>query len=169
MLVLNLALALIWMALQRSFSLVDLAVGFGFGFLIVSLAEPLLRDQVLDTAQWRAQRAPGSYPRRVIKLFGLIGFTLWSIIKANIDMARIVLRPKLKINPGIIAIPLDVRSEIGITLLANLITLTPGTVSLDVSQDRRTIYVHSIDIKDAEAIRKEIKESFEQRVMELFP
>ncbi|MBO9374752.1 MAG: Na+/H+ antiporter subunit E, partial [Chloroflexus sp.] len=99
-----------------------------------------------------------------------IGFALWSILKANIDMARIVLfRRVADIRPGIIAIPLDVKSDAGITVLANLITLTPGTVSLDVATDRRTIYIHCIDVYDTEAIRNDIKQQFERRVMELLP
>lgn len=169
MLVLNFVLAVIWMALQRSVTLADFVVGFALGFGIIALTQRALFDRVADTAA--VQRPPeiGSYPLQTWRIISFVGFALWSIVKSNIDVARIVIRPRLNIKPGIIAIPLDVKSEAGITILANLITLTPGTVTLDVSSDRRTIYVHCIDIQDADAIRDDIKQSFERRVMELFP
>jgi multicomponent Na+:H+ antiporter subunit E len=71
-------------------------------------------------------------------------------------------------RPGIIAIPLDARTDLEITLLANLITLTPGTLSLDVSADRRVLYIHVmyIDNDDIEAVRRNIKDGFERRVLE---
>lgn len=169
MLVLNFVLAVIWMVLQRSISLADFVVGFALGFAIIALTQRVLIDEVTDLAASRRSAEISSYPRQTWRVISFMGFALWSIVKSNIDVARIVIRPRLNIRPGIIAIPLDVKSEAGITLLANLITLTPGTVTLDVSSDRRTIYVHCIDIQDADAIRDDIKQSFERRVMELFP
>jgi multicomponent Na+:H+ antiporter subunit E len=169
MLVLNFVLAVVWMALQRSITLADFVVGFVLGFAIIALTQRALIDEVADIAASRRSPEPTSYPRQTWRIIAFIGFALWSIVKANIDVARIVIRPRLNIKPGIIAIPLDVKSEAGITVLANLITLTPGTVTLDVSSDRRTIYVHCIDIQDADAIRDDIKQSFERRVMELLP
>jgi multicomponent Na+:H+ antiporter subunit E len=169
MLVLNFVLAIIWMALQRSFGLADFIVGFAFGFVIIWLSQRALIEQAADLAASRGAGAFSSYPRQAMRLLSFTGFALWSIVKANIEVAKIVIRPRLNIRPGIIAIPLDVRSEAGITLLANLITLTPGTVTLDISSDRRTAYVHCIDIQDADAIRDDIKQNFERRVMELFP
>lgn len=169
MLVLNFVLAVVWMALQRSVTLADFIVGFALGFAIIALTQRVLLDEVADLLASQRASAVTSYPRQTWRIISFIGFALWSIVKANIDVARIVIRPRLNIKPGIIAIPLDVRSEVGITVLANLITLTPGTVTLDVSSDRRTIYVHCIDIQDADAIRDDIKQNFERRVMELFP
>jgi multicomponent Na+:H+ antiporter subunit E len=71
-------------------------------------------------------------------------------------------------RPAIVAIPLDLRGDLEITLLANLITLTPGTLSLDVSSDKRVLYVHSMYVTDIAAFRSEIKNGFEKRVKELF-
>lgn len=169
MLILNFILALVWMALQRSFTFIDFIVGFGLGFLIIALTQRVMIEQVVDSSVQRRPGVASNYTQRSLKVISFIGFALWSIVKANIDVARIVLRPRLNINPGIIAIPLDVKSEAGITLLANLVTLTPGTVSLDISSNRDTIYVHCIDIQDPGAIRDDIKDNFERRVMELFP
>ena len=62
--------------------------------------------------------------------------------------------------------PLDLKSDAGITVLANLITLTPGTLSLDVSPDRKTLFVHALHVEDPDAFRREVKEGFERRVKE---
>jgi multicomponent Na+:H+ antiporter subunit E len=168
MLVLNFVLAVVWMALQRSFSLIDFTVGFGVGFGIIALTHHVLHDLRLVQPDI-SDEAATNYPLRVWRAISLFFFALWSILKSSIEVSLIVLRPRLNIQPGIVAIPLDVQSDLGITLLANLITLTPGTVSLDMSSDRRTLYVHSINITDADALRDDIKQNFERRVMELFP
>ncbi|MFV9506691.1 MAG: Na+/H+ antiporter subunit E [Oscillochloridaceae bacterium umkhey_bin13] len=169
MLALNFFLALTWMVLQRSFTFVDFFVGFVFGFLIIALTHRTLRDQFLDTAQFQRIEDIGNYPARAWSMVSLAIFALVSIVKSNIDVARLILRPQLKLNPGIVRIPLDVKSEVGMTLLANLITLTPGTVSVDISTDRKSIYVHCIDVPDAAALRDDIKSNFERRVMAIFP
>ncbi len=168
MLILILALTITWMALQSSFSLPDLVVGLIVSYAIATLASRFLSMPFINRGLTRAEG--GGYGRRALRWISFIGFALWSILKANVDMARIVLfRRNEEIRPGIIAIPLDVKSDAGITLLANLITLTPGTVSLDVATDRRTIYIHCIDVHDADEVRNDIKQNFERRVMELFP
>ena len=87
---------------------------------------------------------------------------------ANLRVAIEVLTPQQRMRPAIVAIPLDVRRDFEITLLANLITLTPGTLSLDVSSDKRVLYVHSMYVDDIDAFRREIKNGFERRVKELF-
>jgi multicomponent Na+:H+ antiporter subunit E len=68
-------------------------------------------------------------------------------------------------KPGIIAVPLDAETDFEITLLANLITMTPGTLSLDLSDDRKTLYVHAMYITDPEKIRHSIKHDLERRVL----
>jgi multicomponent Na+:H+ antiporter subunit E len=168
-LALNFFLAITWMTLMRSYTFNDFAVGFALGFGIIALTQRALRDQVIETVHFQRPQDIGYYPQRAWKLLSFLAFATWSIIKANIDVARLLLRPRLNINPGIVSIPLEVRSEIGITVLANLITLTPGTVTMDVSADRSTLYVHCIDIQDADALRDDLKQNFERRVLELFP
>jgi multicomponent Na+:H+ antiporter subunit E len=70
-------------------------------------------------------------------------------------------------RPAIVAIPLDLRSPLAITLLAQMITLTPGTLSLDVSSDRRVLYVHSMYVDDIDAFRRSIKDGFERRLLQV--
>ena len=85
-------------------------------------------------------------------------------------MAVLVARPDMRrrLKPAIIAYPLTVTSDIEITLLANLITLTPGTLSVDVSGDGRTLYVHALDCDDREALIRDIAQGFEAKVAEAF-
>lgn len=78
-----------------------------------------------------------------------------------------VLRPKLDIRPGIFAMETKLTSDWEITLLANLITLTPGTLVVDVSPDNKTLYVHAVDIEDAEEAIEDIRGSFEKAIMEV--
>jgi multicomponent Na+:H+ antiporter subunit E len=90
------------------------------------------------------------------------------IIKANIMVAKIVLQPKINIKPGIIAVPIDSKTDIGITAIANTITLTPGTLTIDVSEDKSILYVHAIDATDPEGVAKSISEDLEKYTMEAF-
>jgi multicomponent Na+:H+ antiporter subunit E len=104
--------------------------------------------------------------RRAQKLAWFVLFFLWELLLANLRVARDVLLPLRCLRPGIIAVPLDVTSDVEIALLSNLITLTPGTLSLDVSADRRFLYVHVMNLADAEAARRNIKEGLERKALE---
>ncbi len=83
-------------------------------------------------------------------------------------MAYEVITPRLNMTPGIIMVPLEVKSDIAITVLANMISLTPGTLSIDVSNDKKVLFVHAMYIKDREKFIKSIKEGFERRILEVF-
>lgn len=102
------------------------------------------------------------------KAIELIGYFFGQAVLAAARVAWDVVTPRVYAKPGVIAVPLDVRSDIGITVLAALVTLTPGTLALDVSEDRRVLYIHSMFISDPDEDRREIKRTMERRVMELF-
>ena len=93
---------------------------------------------------------------------------VYELVLSAWRVAVLVMSPKLDIKPGIFAYPLKVDRDFEITLLANLITLTPGTLSVDVSEDRRTLYVHALDCSDPEQFRRDIAEGFERRILEAF-
>jgi multicomponent Na+:H+ antiporter subunit E len=78
-----------------------------------------------------------------------------------------VITPKHISRPGIIGIPLDARTDAEIMLVANLISLTPGTLSLDLSEDRRVLYIHVMFLDDIEETRQQIKQGLERRVLEV--
>ncbi len=97
----------------------------------------------------------------------LAGLFFYELVRSVKDVALTVLQPRRSIRPAIVAVPLSLRSDAGITLLANLITLTPGTTSLHVSKDRSTLYVHVMNAS-AQSVRQ-IKDGFERRVKEVLP
>jgi multicomponent Na+:H+ antiporter subunit E len=119
---------------------------------------------------WLGQRVvgPSNYFKKVYQVIGFALFFIWALIRANLRVAYEVVTPPHTMRPGIVAVPLEVKTDAAITLLANLITLTPGTLSLDVSADRRVMYVHTMYVDDVEEFRREIKDGFERRVLEVF-
>ncbi|MFH1907602.1 MAG: Na+/H+ antiporter subunit E [Chloroflexota bacterium] len=151
--VLNLGLALAWAALTGEFSPANLLIGFGLGYLILLAARRAL--------------GPSSYFGKVRQAMGFALFFLWELLLANLRVAYDVLTPRHHMQPRVIAVPLDAQTDAEITALANLISLTPGTLSLDVSSDRRVLYIHVMYASDAEAVRREIKDGLEQRLLAL--
>ncbi len=109
--------------------------------------------------------------RVVLKLLRAIWFLIYffrELVVANLRVARDVVRPLRYLRPGIVAIPLDLDTDAQITLLSTLVTLTPGTLTLDVSSDRKVIYVHAMSAREVAQVRASIKTGFERRVKELF-
>jgi len=151
---LNLALALAWAAVTGSFSLLNLLFGFALG----SAALLLIREQADVLA----------YLGRLYRVASLAALFLYELMKSAIRVAWLVVQPKMPLHPGLIAYPLTVDRDFEIALLANLITLTPGTLSVDVSPDRRTLYIHAIDVPDPEAARRDIRDGFERKILEAF-
>jgi multicomponent Na+:H+ antiporter subunit E len=146
-------LAVIWETLAGDFTLGTIVLGLVLGFLVVKVAH-------VDVAP--RQRA------KLIPAAMLMPYFAWELILSNLRVAVDVVRPRMRMRPGIVAIPLDAASDAEITWLANLVTLTPGTLSLDVSHDRKVLYIHAMDVADAEQLRREIKAGFEKRVMEVW-
>jgi multicomponent Na+:H+ antiporter subunit E len=149
----NILLALAWAALQGEFSLRTLLTGQVLGYLVL-LA--LVRGGVL-------RQSP--YIGRVHRVLGLIAYFLWELVQANLRLAIDVATPKYHMKPGIIAVPLDATTDGQILLLSMLINTTPGSVALDVSPDRKTLYVHVMYMSTPDAARDDIKKGFERRVL----
>ena len=148
----NLSLALAWTAMFSDFTVAALATGFAIGYLILWLLQPLF--------------GPNRYCRKLVGLLGLALFFLWELLVSSLRVAWDVITPPQKSRPGIIALPLDVDTDIEITILANLVSLTPGTLSLDLSADHKTLFVHAMFVDDPEQLRREIKNGMERRVLE---
>lgn len=94
---------------------------------------------------------------------------LVELTKATWATVRAAAAAPTRLRPAILAVPLDVRSPVGITLFADMVTLTPGTTSLAVSDDGRTLYVHCLDVTDPDAAVAEMKRSLERPVREILP
>ena len=103
---------------------------------------------------------------RIWKLGALGVYFVVELVVSSIKVAWDVITPRHRAKPGILAVPLDVRSDAAVTVLANLVSLTPGSLSLDVSEDRSTLFVHVMFIENLESVRAEIKEKIERRVKE---
>lgn len=157
----NILLASVWVGLNGEFTGGNFIVGFALGFLILFLT----RRGANDGAGGRSGAL--GYGRKAWKVVGLFLFFIKELIVANLRVAYDVLTPGYRMRPGILAVPLDARTDLEITLLANLITLTPGTLSLDVSHDRRTLYIHAMYADDPEAVKLSIKHGFERRILEV--
>lgn len=107
------------------------------------------------------------YLIKVLAIIKLLLLFLKEIVLSNIMVAKHVISPKLNIRPGIFAFPTELKSDWEITILACLITLTPGTLTLEVSPKGNILYIHAIDIPDAEEVILQIKNSFEKAIMEV--
>ena len=153
--VLTLLLAVVWIILQNGFS-AGMAV---FGLIIGTIIARI-------TAAFWPER-PGGF--RVGKMIFYALLVMWDILVANVQVAWIVLTvPNSKLKPAWITIPLDLRTPEAITLLAGTITLTPGTVSADLSQSGHYLLVHVLHTDDADAERDSIKTRYEARLKEIF-
>lgn len=149
----NIALALVWATATGRFNLANLSLGYVLGYLVLILAQPLVGRSRYFLKFWQ--------------VLGFLVFLIWEVIRANLRVAYDVVTPTYYMQPGVVAIPLDARTDTEITVLANLISLTPGTISLDVSDDRTHLYIHAMFIRDPDALRGEIKRGLERRVLEL--
>lgn len=149
-------LALGWGGITGNFSGLNLL----FGGLVGGLAVYVLRGSF----------AP---PRALLKTRRIVSLALlflYELVVSAVRVALLVMRPDLRsvIRPGIVAVPLTVKSDAEITLLANMITLTPGTLSVDVSPDNKVLFVHALTMTSREAVIADIATGFERKVAEVF-
>jgi multicomponent Na+:H+ antiporter subunit E len=152
--VVNLLLAIVWIAVTGSASFLNLV----FGFALAAVALGVVREPYGTT----------TYFGRFHRVAALVLVFLRELGKSAWNVTVTVMSPRMNVKPGIFAYPLTVTRDFEIALLANLITLTPGTLSVDVSDDRKTLYVHALDCSDPEATKRGISTGFERRILEAF-
>lgn len=160
----TLVLTLIWAALQGSFSVGNLLFGSALGLGIVLFAQPLFPTGASDAEAEPAGRF--HLVRRVWRFGILVLVFIRELVISSVQVAAAIIRPRLQIRSGIVEYPLDVTTDLEITALANLITLTPGTMTLDVHPDQTCLYVHSmaVESEDGQEVVDEIKRSLEKHV-----
>jgi len=149
---LNVLLAFGWCALFGVFTLGNLCAGLVVGFAALWVCRPMFGETAYFVRSFR-----------VVRLFF---FFLWELTVSSLSVTWEVLTPSHRARPGIIAMPLDVKRDLTIITLANLISLTPGSLVLDLSADKRTFYIHAMFVDDPEEIRRDLKEKMENRVRE---
>lgn len=150
---LNIFLAIGFSAMVGQLSLGGLIAGFVIGYLALWLTKPLYRD--------------ARYFQRLPKVLMLVAYFVKELFISNFRVLWDVITPKHISRPGIIGVPLDAETALEIMLVANLISLTPGTLSIDVSDDKNILYVHVMFLDNVEETILSIKEGLEKRVLEV--
>lgn len=151
-------LFIIWNAFTSNLNQQEVLTGLALSFLVA-----LFTSRFFDCCTLKILS-----PVRLFYMIVYLFVFLFALIKSNFDMAKRVLSPSLPINPGIVKFKTRLKSDFAQMVLANSITLTPGTLSVDIIDD--TIYVHWIDVKTAEPekAQKEIAEQFEKILLRIF-
>lgn len=150
---LNVFVAVIWMFMSSSLTATTFIIGYIIGILLILMTRRFFTTRLYLWRVWAA-----------IKLT-LIFFR--ELILSNISVLMHVIRPRLNIQPMFFALPTDLEKDWEITLLSSLITLTPGTIVVNVSHDQRTLYIHALDVNDVDEAVESIKNSFEKAIMEV--
>lgn len=152
--VLSLLLAVVWLLLQQSLAPSNLLTAVALGLVVPRLVHGFL--------------GPAARPHGLLYTARFMAVVLWDIVVSNLTVARIVLDPSSRPQPAWVPVPLDLRHPQGVTLLATIITTTPGTVSCVVDEDRGAILVHALDCADPAAMAAQIKQRYEQPLRRIF-
>jgi multicomponent K+:H+ antiporter subunit E len=152
--ILTVVLLIVWLFLNNTIATGHIVLG-----LVLAILIPWL-----TSAYW-PERNCIKKPFTLLKFLLLV---LWDILVANLKVAVLILGKRANLKPGFITIELDVKTPLGISVLANVISLTPGTVSCDLSMDRQSLLVHALHIEDAQQIIDEIKQRYEKSIIEVF-
>lgn len=155
--VLSAVLAVGWLLLA-GFSAAQLALALLAGLAIPWLTRPFIGEPLGHARGWRAAGKAAAFTLLV----------LWDIVVANLIVARLVLGPTRRLRPAFIEVPLVLEQPLAISLLGSIITMTPGTVSAELSEDRRRLRVHVLDAPDPDAVLAQIKSRYERPLAEIF-
>ncbi len=152
---LSLTVFVVWLLLMATVEPAHLLLA-----AVLAVGLPLVAQRLRD------QRARMRRPLLAARL-GLR--VLWDIVLSNIEVARRILGRESRIHPGFVWVPLDIRNGHGIAALAGIITMTPGTLSAELSADQRHLLVHCFHLEDAAATVAQIKRDYETPLREIFP
>ncbi|MMZ61884.1 Na(+)/H(+) antiporter subunit E [compost metagenome] len=150
---LNVIIAIVWMLLTNDSSPQKFIVGYIIGAILIGALRRFWQN--------------GYYLNKVWAVIKLILLFNKELVKSGVDVIKHILRPKLQIRPGIFAYTTKLEGDWEITLLSCLITLTPGTLTMEVSEDGKTLYIHAIDIGEVNLVRGQIRDTFEKAIMEV--
>lgn len=150
---LNLVLAFVWMFLSSNYTANAFIIGFMLGLLFLLAVRKMLPGRFYFASVWS-----------IIKLAILF---LKELVLANIAVLKVVLKPKLDLEPAFFKYETSLTKEWEITLLSSLITLTPGTVVVHLSDDNKTLFIHAIDVDDIDETIESIRNSFEKAILEV--
>lgn len=151
--VFNIGLASIWLFLNDSPSMGNFLFGYLLGAFFLSA--------------FYSKRQKQFYLRKLWKAFVLFLVFCKQVIVANLSVLRYVCLPLSYLNPGIVALSIDLRTNFEIVLLANMITLTPGTLTVEISPEGNILYIHMLDCADAPGVLSHIEKEFVNRIKEV--
>ncbi len=151
--ILNIALALGWIIINGAYGTLDIFIGFAIGFLSLWLTQPF--------------GLKSSYFRKFFACFRLAVSFLYEMVVSVLRVAWEVLTPMPLSHPNIIHVPLDVKTDMEITLLANMVSLTPGTLSLDVTKDKKHLIIHAMFAENPDEVIVGIKSGLERKLLEV--
>lgn len=149
----NLLLAAVWVLMTGNFEFLNYVFGFFIGYVVI-----LLMSRSVSTVT--------DYPRRLPRTIYFLLYFIEELVKSNLKVAIDIITPTFMGRPGVIGLELDAKTNLEITLVANVISLTPGTLSLDVSADKKILFVHAMYLIDEEKVRAELK-NLEQRLLKV--
>lgn len=149
--IVNVFLTFVWISLTMKFTGSNIIFGFVLSYLILWL---IYGSQDIG------------YFSRIPKVISFFATFTWQVLAGCVKIAWDIATPRHYMKPGIIAFPLSAKTDIEITLLANIITLTPGTMSLDVSNDKKILYVYTVYIDDEQKVIESIRNSLEKKLLE---
>jgi len=150
---LNVLIAFTWMFLSVSFKPTTFIVGYILGLLMLFMLRKSLSTRF--------------YMDRLWAVFKLACLFLKELVMSNFSVLKLIVQPTMPIRPAIFAMPTVLEQDWEITLLSSLITLTPGTVVIDISDDNKTLYIHSIDFDDIDEAINSIRNTFEKAILEV--
>ncbi|XKH50768.1 Na+/H+ antiporter subunit E [Chryseomicrobium palamuruense] len=150
---LNVFIAFVWMFLSNSFTTATFIIGYILGLVMLFMLRRFFSTRF--------------YMERVVAVAKLILLFLKELVVSNIAVLRVILKPKMNIRPAIFELETQLKEGWEITLLSLLITLTPGTVVINISEDRTKLYVHTLDLDDVEDAVNSIRNTFEKAIMEV--
>ncbi|MBY0221054.1 Na+/H+ antiporter subunit E [Mammaliicoccus sciuri] len=151
---LNFFIAVVWMFMTSSLTPSTFVIGYIIGLLLIIMTRRFFPGRLYIWRLWSALK--------------LTAIFLRELVLSNISVLLLVIKPDLSsIQPMIFALPTELEQDWEITLLSSLITLTPGTIVIHVSDDQRTLYIHAIDVDDVDEAIDSIKNTFEKAIMEV--
>lgn len=151
--IMNLLLAFIWVALTGSLSYANFIFGSMLGFFVLWIMNYDDHDK--------------RYFYRVPKMLSFFLYFIYQVIKANLQVAYDVMTPNYFFRPGIVRFPLNARTDFEINVLSMFISLTPGTLIVDVSEDKKALFIHVMYLTSTEKFVQELKTGVERRLLEV--
>jgi multicomponent Na+:H+ antiporter subunit E len=166
-------LTAIWLFLTGELTAANLTLGLLLAtgvLLLVTQRQPSAESTGEPTRKLRGGSNRGKLDwdsRRLYHALDLIAFFFWEVVVSGIHVALTVIRPNMRLRPAVVAIPVKEQTPAGVMVLANLITMTPGTLSLYADEDQQLLYVHTMQVDDVEEFRQTTQATFGRRVQEV--